>query len=117
VSPTLNLRHVILLTTGLVVTVLVAVDAGPLVRGPLAFSLLLIGPGLAWTWIFDIESHEMEAVLAVALSVGSEILVGLLLLGMGQWSPDRLLIVVLVAVIAGVATEILTAGRSAREAM
>lgn len=105
-SQTLTLRHFVLLATGLAVITLVAVDAGPLIRAPLALALLLVGPGLAWTWIFGIESPEMEGALAVALSLGAEILAGLVLLGVGLWSPNRLLVVVIVLVVAGVATEL-----------
>jgi len=111
----MKLRQGLLLATTIAVVVLVAVDAGPVLRAPLALALLLVGPGLAWTWVLQLRSAEFEGALAVALSVGVEILVGLVLLGFGVWTPDRLLFAVVVLVVAGVTVERLTIRRTRAE--
>lgn len=114
-SRAVTTRQAFLIGTAIAVVLLVAVGANPLLRGPLAFGLVLLGPGLAWSWIFRIRSPEMEVALAVALSIAVEILSGLLLLGLDAWSPGRLLLVVVAIVVAGVATEIQAARRSVPE--
>jgi hypothetical protein len=98
VTRTLGLWPSVSLAACALVTLLVAVDAAPAVRGPAVVAFVLLVPGLALVRLLHLRDRLAEHGLANALGIGLAVIVPTTMMYAGAWSPR-----VAFAIIVGVA--------------
>jgi len=78
------------------VEVLVHNDVANPVRPVLALWFLLICPGMAFIQLLNFRDYLYEIVLAISLSLALDLLIASALLYTGLWSPELILLILIV---------------------
>ena len=81
--------------------VVAAVDPGPPVAPAVALWFVLVCPGLPYVRLLDLGEPATEVLLAVALSISLQALVGLGLLWASAWTSVRVLGIAIVIALIG----------------
>jgi hypothetical protein len=97
---------IILLLSTTLASFLVFSDISASVRYILVFWFLLVCPGMAYVRLLDIEDKMIEWTLAIALSLGIDTFVSLALLYSGNWSTNRVMVILVAFTFGGIVLQI-----------
>ncbi len=84
------------------ITVVVALGLGPPIAPITAFWFVFVCPGLPYVRLLDLREPLTEVLLAIALSLSIEAVVGLVLLWGSAWTPVLMLQIVIAITMLGV---------------
>jgi hypothetical protein len=96
---------VIIASAGLAILAMLGGIGSP-VRPVVAFWFLLLCPGMAFMWLFDLEDWYTELALALALSLTLDVIVSETMVLARIWSPTWALAVLAVVSTAGAVFQI-----------
>lgn len=82
--------------SALLAVLLFAVDGGGVIRIAVATVFLLLGPGLAFVRLLCLRDAMAACTLAIGFSIGLNVVMGTLLLAVRQWSPGRMVAIMVI---------------------
>lgn len=87
------------------------VGAPDAVRVPLVLGFLLIGPGMAFVPLLDLDDPVAQLTVALGVSLALDLVVAMAMLYAGAWSPVASLVVLAAIALAGAALQQARGGR------
>lgn len=88
------LLPVALMVAGLLTALVVLTGIFPLPRLVLVFAFLFLGPGLAFARLLPADDIFARVTLSIALSLGIDAVVAMILLYMDAWSYQNILLII-----------------------
>ena len=96
---------IIIVSTGLLLTLIVAANLNSPLRPLVAFGFLLVCPGMAFVRLLHLTDHWVELGLAVPLSIALDTLIAEMLVLLKIWSLNGAVIVLVAISIGGAALQ------------
>jgi hypothetical protein len=97
---------IVIVAVAVAATVLVFAAPGSSARPYIVLVFALVCPGMAVVRLFRLDEPLLELAIAIALSIGVELLVSTAMVYLGVWSPKTLFAALVVVAIGGATVEV-----------